>query len=187
MPEISEISYKLGEGVPGSPGASVPPCLFVQSRMRRWQRNWRNWCRELKDSICTSSVMHCPELDKPFTLQTDAFGVGLGVLLLQEWNGEMKPVVFLSHRQRDVGNPWWTRSVWQWSVPLTHSDIPSRMTLISGDWSSCLCMVELDVLWQNSDKRINTLKGWLMCLKGQWKKPSWSSLKSVFFSSWSSN
>jgi len=67
--------------------------------------HWSEECdrafRELKDSICTHSVLHTPDFDKPFTLQTDASGVGLGGVLLQEVDGEMRPVVFLSRKLLD--------------------------------------------------------------------------------------
>lgn len=52
--------------------------------------------RELKDAICTNSALHCPDFGKLFTLQKDASGLDLGGALLQELDGEMKPVVFLS-------------------------------------------------------------------------------------------
>lgn len=67
----------------------------------RWTEECDSAFSELKDSICTHSVLHCPDFDKPFTLQTDASGVGLGGVLLQEVEGEMKPVVFLSRKLLD--------------------------------------------------------------------------------------
>lgn len=51
---------------------------------------------ELKYAICTNSAPHCPDCGKPFTLQTDASGASIGGVLLQEWDGEIKPVVFLN-------------------------------------------------------------------------------------------
>lgn len=66
---------------------------------------WTDECdkafRDLKDAVCANSVLHTPDFDKPFTLQTDASGVGLGAVLLQEEKGDWRPVVFLSRKLLD--------------------------------------------------------------------------------------
>ncbi len=70
-------------------------------RKVRWTEECDRAFRQVKDSIGNHSVLHSPDFDKPFTLQTDASGVGLGGVLLQEEDGEMKPVVFLSRKLLD--------------------------------------------------------------------------------------
>ena len=67
----------------------------------RWTEECDRAFRDLKDAVCTHSVLHSPDFDKPFTLQTDASGVGLGAVLLQEVEGEQRPVVFLSRKLLD--------------------------------------------------------------------------------------
>ncbi|XP_028253710.1 uncharacterized protein LOC114429061 [Parambassis ranga] len=67
----------------------------------QWNEECERAFQDLKGCICTDSVLQCPDFDKPFTLQTDASGVGLGGVLLQECDGEMKPVVFLSRKLLD--------------------------------------------------------------------------------------
>lgn len=67
----------------------------------RWTEECERAFRDLKDAICTQSVLHSPDFEKPFTLQTDASGVGLGAVLLQEVEGERRPVVFLSRKLLD--------------------------------------------------------------------------------------
>ncbi|XP_047219374.1 uncharacterized protein LOC124867136 [Girardinichthys multiradiatus] len=57
--------------------------------------------KDLKNAICIESVLHTPDFEKSFTLQTDVSGVGLGAVLLQEDHGEMKPLVFLSRKRLD--------------------------------------------------------------------------------------
>ena len=67
--------------------------------------HWTDECdrafRDLKEAICTHPVLHSPDFEKPFILQTDASGVGLGAVLLQEVEGERRPVVFLSRKLLD--------------------------------------------------------------------------------------
>lgn len=67
--------------------------------------HWTDECdrafRDLKEAVCTHSVLHSPDFEKPFILQTDASGVGLGAVLLQEVEGERRPVVFLSRKLLD--------------------------------------------------------------------------------------
>lgn len=67
----------------------------------RWTEECDRAFQDLKDAVCTQSVLHSPDFDKPFTLQTDASGVGLGAVLLQEVEGENRPVVFLSRKLLD--------------------------------------------------------------------------------------
>ncbi len=67
--------------------------------------HWTDECdrafRDLKEAICSHPVLHSPDFEKPFILQTDASGVGLGAVLLQEVEGERRPVVFLSRKLLD--------------------------------------------------------------------------------------
>ena len=67
----------------------------------RWTDECDRAFKDLKEAICSHPVLHSPDFDKPFTLQTDASGVGLGAVLLQEVEGEMKPVAYLSRRLLD--------------------------------------------------------------------------------------
>ena len=52
-------------------------------------------------AINTESVLHSPDFNQLFTVQTDASSVGIGAVLLQEVDGELKPVVFLSRKLLD--------------------------------------------------------------------------------------
>uniref|UniRef100_A0A8C6VTB1 Gypsy retrotransposon integrase-like protein 1 n=1 Tax=Nothobranchius furzeri TaxID=105023 RepID=A0A8C6VTB1_NOTFU len=66
-----------------------------------------NWTAECDhaftnlEAINEHTVLQTPDFDKPFILQTDASGVGLGGVLLQEVDGERRPVAFLSRKLLD--------------------------------------------------------------------------------------
>ncbi len=67
--------------------------------------NWTDDCQrafnDLKSATTSESVLHSLDFSQPFTLQTDASGVGLGAVLLQDMHGERHPVLFLSHKLLD--------------------------------------------------------------------------------------
>lgn len=67
----------------------------------QWTKQCDQAFRDVKETICIHSVLHCPDFKKPFILQTDASGVGLGAVLLQEVDGERRPVAFLSRKLLD--------------------------------------------------------------------------------------
>ena len=51
----------------------------------------------LKKKCMTVSVLVFADLEKPFILETDVFGIGLGTVLLQEQeDGKLQPVAYTS-------------------------------------------------------------------------------------------
>ncbi|KAJ0044064.1 hypothetical protein NL108_006172 [Boleophthalmus pectinirostris] len=67
----------------------------------RWTEECEQAFNDLKETICTEPVLHSPDFSQPFILQTDASQTGLGAVLIQEKEGERRPVVFLSRRLLD--------------------------------------------------------------------------------------
>ncbi|KAG1936368.1 gag-pol fusion protein [Pimephales promelas] len=63
-----------------------------------WTEQGERAFRDLREAVCGDSVLLSPDFQKPFILQTDASGVGLGAVLLQEVDGDRRPVAFLSRK-----------------------------------------------------------------------------------------
>uniref|UniRef100_A0A3B3YYE4 ribonuclease H n=1 Tax=Poecilia mexicana TaxID=48701 RepID=A0A3B3YYE4_9TELE len=53
---------------------------------------------DLKNCLCNEPVLQCPDFTRPFTVQTDASGVGLGAVLLQGEGGDKRPVQYISRK-----------------------------------------------------------------------------------------
>lgn len=53
---------------------------------------------KLKDALCQDVLIHTPDFDKPFILQTDASESAVGAVLMQEDTGVERPVVYASHK-----------------------------------------------------------------------------------------
>ncbi|KAG5276768.1 hypothetical protein AALO_G00109520 [Alosa alosa] len=52
---------------------------------------------DLKGALCKGPVLQSPDFTKPFTVHTDASGVGIGAVLLQG-EGDQRPVAFISRK-----------------------------------------------------------------------------------------
>ncbi|KAL0155309.1 hypothetical protein M9458_049572, partial [Cirrhinus mrigala] len=63
---------------------------------------WTDECdtafRNLKNRLCTRSVLQSPDFSQRFLVQVDASATGLGAVLAQGSTGEERPVVFLSRK-----------------------------------------------------------------------------------------
>ncbi|WP_435316590.1 ribonuclease H family protein, partial [Klebsiella pneumoniae] len=61
---------------------------------------WTSKCQEsfekLKHFIISKPVLKAPNFNKEFRLQVDASDIGIGAVLLQEYNGILHPVCFAS-------------------------------------------------------------------------------------------
>ncbi|KAJ8044409.1 hypothetical protein HOLleu_07148 [Holothuria leucospilota] len=52
----------------------------------------------LKEKLTRKPILHLPDLSKQFTLRTDASDIGLGAVLLQNFQDELFPVAFASRK-----------------------------------------------------------------------------------------
>ena len=53
---------------------------------------------DLKESMCREPVLRSPDFSLPFTVQTDASGIGLGAVLLQGEGADKRPIQFVSRK-----------------------------------------------------------------------------------------
>lgn len=64
--------------------------------------NWTMDCemafQDLKDSLCKEPVLQSPNFEQMFTVQTDASEHGLGAVLLQGEQGQLRPIAYISRK-----------------------------------------------------------------------------------------
>lgn len=72
---------------------------------KRTKLVWNDQAEEsfiaLKTLLTTTPVMTCPDYEKPFIIQCDASGLGVGAVLCQEIDGVERPVAYLSRKLND--------------------------------------------------------------------------------------
>lgn len=59
-----------------------------------WTDKQENTFTLLKEKLCTASILALPNFDKTFELQSDASGIGVGAILLQEG----RPIAYFSEK-----------------------------------------------------------------------------------------
>ena len=72
---------------------------------RKWEPNVLKWSKSaaeayllLKSKTSEHPVLRLPQFDKPMILCTDASDVGIGAVLMQEFDGEKLPIVYASRK-----------------------------------------------------------------------------------------
>ncbi|XP_071321134.1 uncharacterized protein [Trachinotus anak] len=63
-----------------------------------WEERHEKAFMDLKEALCNDPVLQSPDFNRPFTVQTDASGVGLGAVLLQGEGDDQKPVAYVSRK-----------------------------------------------------------------------------------------
>jgi len=69
-----------------------------KSSALKWEHSQAVAFSKLKVCLCAKPILHLPDMEKPFTLRTDASDVGLGAVLLQEHEDGLFPVAFASRK-----------------------------------------------------------------------------------------
>ncbi|XP_064467809.1 uncharacterized protein LOC135378652 [Ornithodoros turicata] len=74
------------------------PLTWLLRKGARW--SWgeaqENAFSALTEAIAQITCLYLPDLNRPFVMQTDASDYGLGAVLLQQHEGELRPVAFAS-------------------------------------------------------------------------------------------
>ncbi|XP_071051474.1 uncharacterized protein [Onthophagus taurus] len=70
--------------------------LLRKNRKFVWSPECEDSFRVLKEKLISAPILSCPDFDRPFILQTDASGYGIGAVLSQVVNGEEHVVCYLS-------------------------------------------------------------------------------------------
>lgn len=63
-----------------------------------WIMDCDNAFNDLKNALCSEPVLQSPKFDQPFTVQTDASEFGLGAVLLQGEQGQLRPIAYISRK-----------------------------------------------------------------------------------------
>ena len=104
-----------------------------------------DWTSAMKDSftalklaLSSKPVLHAPDFDKPFYLQTDASNTGIGAILCQmDENGHEHPIVYLSRqllpREKNYSTIEKECLATVWAVQQLHYYLASRKFTILSD------------------------------------------------------
>lgn len=81
----------------------IPNCAEISEPLNNLLRlevefTWTDVCQQafqtLKDRLIHYPVLRCPDFDKPFIIEVDASGVGLGAVLIQYFDNFPHPIAF---------------------------------------------------------------------------------------------
>ena len=74
----------------------------------KWSASANEAYLELKSKISEHPVLRLPQFDKPMILCTDASDVGVGAVLMQEFDDEKLPIVYASRKLNPAETPYST-------------------------------------------------------------------------------
>ena len=128
----------------------------------RWNEGCDRAFADLKRAITSESLLHSPDFAQPFVLQTDASGVVMGAVLLQETGGESRPVLFLSRKLLDQEKRYSTVEkeclAMKWAIESLRYYLLGRHFVLETDHRA--------LQWLNRMKDSNTrLTGWYLSLQ----------------------
>ena len=89
---LSELTGTLKKGMSGKSERKPPKKPFV------WAEEQRGAFEALKAAVAAAPCLALPDNDKPFVVHADASGYATGAMLMQEHEGGMRPIAFLSKK-----------------------------------------------------------------------------------------
>ena len=72
-----------------------------QSKTLQWTEETTASFEMLKEKMSSAPVLKLPKLEEQFIIRTDASGNGLGAVLMQESEGELFPVMYVSRKLKE--------------------------------------------------------------------------------------
>ena len=73
-------------------------CKKGKPNILQWSDDAESAFNTLRKCLVSDSILHLPDFEKQFILQTDASSTGIGAILLQEFEGESFPIMFASRK-----------------------------------------------------------------------------------------
>jgi uncharacterized protein YybS (DUF2232 family) len=68
------------------------------NRAINWSRECDDTLKYLKNCFTQQPILRLPDMSKSFTLTTDASSCGIGACLMQEVDGHLHPVLYISRK-----------------------------------------------------------------------------------------
>jgi hypothetical protein len=85
--------------IPNFSTISAPLSDLTKKRAPNWDSKCEEAFQKLKEALCSSPVLHIPDFNRPFVLQTDASDRGVGAVLSQcDEEGEEHPIGYFSRK-----------------------------------------------------------------------------------------
>ncbi len=74
------------------------PLIVLTKKASEWQRGSAQQAsfQAIREALANAAHLYLPDLNREFTIKTDASGLGLGAVLMQEHDGQLAPVSFAS-------------------------------------------------------------------------------------------
>jgi transposase InsO family protein len=110
----------------------------------KWDDSQELAFKTLKVKLTQSPILHLPDIDKQFILRTDASEVGIGAVLLQEFDGEKFPIAYASRKlnkaQRNYSVMEKESLAVVWGVQKFEPYLYGREFMLETDHQPLLCM-----------------------------------------------